>query len=162
MPQNRKSDNHLGKSYRNPEVVKENGKLYHPGLLYEPSMCDRLLELMAQGWTYVEVAKELKTSLTTMRRWCDEFPEFAAAYKLGFEYAEAWYQKLGRGFLVTDPSRSKANLNDKMWIYKMKSRFKQYDNAPPININLGVDTAQIDEIKTIMEEEVKKLHNSTI
>lgn len=141
---------------------KPNGKYWPPTCTYYPEYCDKLCELMAEGLTYAEVAKELKTSLVTMRNWTKSFPEFAEAWQMGLDLAEAYYQRMAREHLVMDrvPNGPITTFDTRNFIFIMKSRFKQYDNPPPVTVNMNNTPSE--DVKAIMDEVTKGLHRSTI
>ena len=113
--------------------LKPNGKRWSPLTTYDPEYCDVLVEMMAKGCTYVEVAAALKTSIRTFVGWCEQFPEFKEAYEMGEDLAQAWYQRTAREHLViiTEPNGPKVSFDTRQWIHVLKSRYKQYDSLQP-------------------------------
>ena len=61
--------------------------LVHPG---------KVMEILSEGKTPKELVKEVGVSLATMKRWVSTYPDFAAAWGIGMELNEAWWDKLGR------------------------------------------------------------------
>lgn len=142
--------------------LKPNGRRWSAACKYQPEYCDSICDLMSGGLTYVEVARELKVSHKTMIGWCKDFPEFAEAYEMGFELAEAYYQTKARKFLVgyREPNGPIETFDTKQFMYVMKSRFKQYDTPKAVNVN--IHGADMDTVRALMDEYTKDLYKDTI
>ena len=68
------------------------------------TICNKLIELMAQGWTQDEVCAEVGYSAETFIQWRNpdgKFyePEFAEAYKKAKTLQKAWWDRYGREHL---------------------------------------------------------------
>ena len=59
-------------------------------------MCDKAVELMAEGWSKACVAAELGISRDTLHRWINEHKKFSDAITRGEELQQAWWEKTGR------------------------------------------------------------------
>lgn len=142
--------------------LKPNGRRWSAACTYYPEYCDKLCDLMSEGLTYVEVAKELKTSHRTMQDWCKNFPEFAEAYEMGADLAEAYYHNKARQHLVAYrvPNGPIETFDTKQYMYVMKSRFRQYDTPRAINVN--VDGSNMETVRVLMDEYTKDMYKGTI
>jgi hypothetical protein len=78
--------------------------------------------MFANGESVVEVSAKLGINQDTCHSWVKQYPAFAAAYKLGLELSEAWWQEMGRLGAV-----GKVKINPPTWIFNMKNRFKWTD-----------------------------------
>ena len=58
--------------------------------------CERVVYLMAQGYTPDEVAADFEIQLKTMHVWAREHPEFKEALMRGASKCKAWWLKKGR------------------------------------------------------------------
>ncbi len=80
----------------------ENGPLDHEGLTGRPSKYDNhmhpllVLELMSEGRTLNELARDLGIYHSTMDDWKRKHPDFAAAIKEGLVLSQAWWEQQGR------------------------------------------------------------------
>lgn len=63
---------------------------------YEPSMCERVLELGREGCSRAEIAAELDISRQTFYRWEHEHPDFSDAIQRAHDLSLAWWEKQGR------------------------------------------------------------------
>jgi orotate phosphoribosyltransferase-like protein len=68
---------------------------------YSPDMLPKILELMEEGASLVEVAAELNISRSTLNDWKDEESErfnkdFSDTIKRGVELSNAWWEREGR------------------------------------------------------------------
>lgn len=105
---------------------------------YDPAMCDKVIELMSQGASKVEVCAELGISRETLYDWCDtESPRFNKGFsdtvKKGQELSEAWWEREGRTSL-----RDK-DFSYTGWYMNMKNRFKWADNQNNTNTNTNTN-----------------------
>lgn len=88
---------------------------------YDPLMCERVIELMSEGASKVEVAADLKIARDTLTDWTHKNKEFSAAIKIGEELSEAWWMGIARENLIERFQGSK--LNATLWYMNMKNRF---------------------------------------
>ncbi len=69
----------------------------HPGGrpdYYDPSMCEKAINLMREGASRTEVAAELDmASRETIIKYCEKYPEFDDAIKKGETLSQAWWGK---------------------------------------------------------------------
>lgn len=86
---------------------------------YRNDMPDRVIELMSEGASLVEVAADLGVSRATLSKWQvdEEKPEFVEAIKRGVELSEAWWMRMGR------ESLRDSKFNHGLWYMNMKNRF---------------------------------------
>jgi len=68
---------------------------------YNPEMLPKIIELMKEGASKVEVCAELDISNETLVQWCDPngryyIPEFSETVKRGVELSKAWWLRQGR------------------------------------------------------------------
>ena len=88
---------------------------------YDPSMCEIVVTLMAEGASRVEVCAELGICYETFQTYQEDHPEFSEAVKKGVQLCQAWWEREGR-----------TNLKNKDfsytgWYMNMKNRFKWTD-----------------------------------
>ena len=69
-------------------------KRYHSK--YDPSFCDKVIQLMANGASKKELALELGVIPWTIWDWEKRHPEFHQAIKIGEMLSEAWWMREGR------------------------------------------------------------------
>lgn len=94
---------------------------------YKPEMCDRVIELMTEGASQVEVCADIGISRETYNQWCKPgsntyIKEFADANDKGVALSQAWWEKLGRL-----GAAGMSEINPVVWIFNMKNRFKWHD-----------------------------------
>lgn len=110
----------------------------------------RIEELAQEGWNFAGIAKNLGVSHVTLRRWCDESPEFEEAITRGRTDLE---------FKLQNKLLEKALAGDTVAIlFYLKSRFgwregDQSDNSNRINVvfNLpgAMSEAEFQKMKVI-------------
>ena len=85
---------------------------YHP---------KRIIDLMTDGLSFVEVAADFGVHRSTVAAWAKDtrYPEFTEAVKLGRQLSEAWWMRTGR--LGTTGQLARFNANS--WFATMKCRF---------------------------------------
>lgn len=84
---------------------------------YRPEMCGKVIEIMKDGASKVEVCAELEISLQSLYNYMETHAEFFEAVKIGEKLCQAWWEKNGR-----------INLENKefsatLWYMNMKNRF---------------------------------------
>lgn len=93
---------------------------------YRPEMCAKVVELMREGASKIEVCAELDISNDTLYDWCNPasprfIKEFSDSIKRGEGLSHAWWEKMGRKFLVESKDSDKLNYTG--WYMNMKNRF---------------------------------------
>ena len=97
---------------------------------YRPEMCEKVVDLMAKGYSKIMVAAELDIDQDTLHRWCkdEDKKDFYDAIKKGVSLSQAWWERQGLEAL-----RDK-DFSYTGWYMNMKNRFKWSDNQ---NVNVG-------------------------
>lgn len=105
---------------------------------YDPVYCPSVIKWMKEeGYSITEVAAELKVSLSTIYKWRKQYPEFDEAIQLGIEFAQAWWERIGREHVVTNKNANmKINLG--LYVFIMKNRF-QYKDVAKIESVISID-----------------------
>ena len=63
---------------------------------YDPSYCEKVIELGKQGKSRVQMAAILDKDRKTFDNWAKQFPEFAAAFDWSRQLAQAWWEDQGQ------------------------------------------------------------------
>jgi hypothetical protein len=97
---------------------------------YTPDMGQRVIELMAQGWSKEEVCYNVEDgglgiSYQSFLTYQQEHPEFLEAVKEGDRASAAWWAKTGRSAAVGGIK----DFNATAWIFNMKNRFGWADKT---------------------------------
>lgn len=142
--------------------LKPNGKRWNFATAYEPSYCERMVALMAEGYSRAEVCKELLISPMAFDDWVKDFPDFKDAYAIGNELSKAWFsEKMRLTVIMTEEKDGpKVKFNDKTYVHTMATRFGISDKKPAITVN--VNASDKDEELDRVKDLVKKLHEDTI
>ncbi len=113
---------------REKALVKKRaaGLLQYRNKKYDPEMCFKVVDMMKEGKSRLEVAVELEVTQITMDKWEREYPEFAEACHLGEEACQAWWEKKGRDNLI---SHGKEKFNTSLWVTFMKNKFGWTDRV---------------------------------
>lgn len=70
---------------------------------YDPSYCDRVIEMGRSGMSVVEMCAELGCARSTLEAaWPEAYPEFSEALGLSRVIAQAWWETQGRHNLTAD------------------------------------------------------------
>lgn len=90
---------------------------------YKPEYCEKVIDLMSQGWAKTEVCYDREEGLgihfSTFLLWQEKHPEFKAAVEEGQRASEAWWNKTGRVAVLGGID----GFNATTWIFNMKNRF---------------------------------------
>jgi len=115
---------------------------------YKPEMCERLIVLMSEGASKLEVAAQLGLpNRETISEYAEKYPEFGDALKQGMLYSEAWWMTEGRYNI-----RNK-EFNSTLWYMNMKNRFGWRDKTE----NQTTVTVEVKEIDAIREQYKKDI-----
>jgi hypothetical protein len=90
---------------------------------YRPEYCEALVDHMAQGLSFESFAGTIGVCDDTLRYWCDKFPDFSHARKLGTQANRIFWEKLG----IQGATGQLQGFNATSWIFNMKNRFKWTD-----------------------------------
>lgn len=66
-----------------PDERKTGGVSLGAGAAYEPRFCDKVVEIMGQGYSLTAFAGEIGVSRFTLGEWMKAHPEFAGAVERG-------------------------------------------------------------------------------
>lgn len=110
---------------------------------YTEEMCERALELAAEGYGRVETSVGLGIALSTFQEWEKVHPEFAEAMKLAAEISEAWWAGQGRKGIWS------RDFNANAYAFQMKNRFNGWKDKQEtahvggINLTITSDDAKL-------------------
>lgn len=123
---------------------------------YRPEMCERIIELMREGCSKVQICADLGIAKPTFYEWVNpehgRFQEdFKAAVDEGMLYAQAfWEEELKKAAL----GRNK-DANATLMIYNMKNRFKE-DWSDVQRVDTNVNFAQVSDTPVNSDEWLKE------
>lgn len=88
--------------------------------IYDPAMCDRVVECGREGMGVAEMAAEIGIARETFNVWRKDRPDFSDAVKEAVALSQAWWEKQGRmaTFGAID------GFNATSYIFQMKNRFR--------------------------------------
>jgi hypothetical protein len=137
--------------------------------LYREEYCKMLIEHMSEGFSYETFAAKIGTCRDTLYEWEKVHPEFSDTKKKAKEISQYWWESAGINGLYTiiehGPDGEKniieKKINQAMWIFNMKARFRWQDTEPQaLPILPEKEVLTIEEKKKLLEkakEEIKKL-----
>jgi hypothetical protein len=106
--------------------------------LYDPSYCERVIELGKQGMSVVEMACEIGVSRNTLEtNWPAEHPEFLEAFVRAKDESQAWWEKAGRVGMAGK------NIDAAIWSRSMAARFPNDWRETKRNEHSGPDGSPI-------------------
>jgi transcriptional regulator with XRE-family HTH domain len=115
---------------------------------YDPSYCELVLDLGADGKSRAQIAAALGINRDTLSEWCKKHAEFSGAIKSAQDLALAWWENAGQ-FNMT-----RQGFNATAFIFQVKNRFREdYRDASEITGKDGKDLipGSGDVAKAIME-----------
>lgn len=91
---------------------------------YKPAMCDRLVMMMQEGASLIEVSAGLGLpNRETIHEYGLKYPEFGEALKRGLLLSEGWWMTQGRHNIQNK------EFNSTLWYMNMKNRFGWKDKT---------------------------------
>lgn len=104
---------------------------------YDPSFCDKVIELGKLGKSFEQMAMQLNVSYRTLCRWRKEHEEFCHALEEAQAYEQAWWEEMAQSYMVEE--KDAAKLNQGLWSRSMAARFpRKYSDRLKQEIS-GVD-----------------------
>lgn len=86
---------------------------------YKEEYCERLIQFMAEGFSFEAFAGEIGCSKVTLYAWAEAYPEFLNAKDEGFQKSRLWWERVGRQIAQKNKGNATA------FIFNMKNRFKE-------------------------------------
>ena len=109
--------------------------------LYDPALCDQVIELGKLGKSIEQIASHLGFSLRVFYKWRDEYEEFMHAMEDAKQYEQYWWEEQAQAFLIEN--RDSDKINTTMWSRSMAARFpKKYRESTKTEIT-GADGAPL-------------------
>lgn len=90
---------------------------------YDPSICEKLPQMFANGEEVIEVCRELGIHRSCFYQWIDRYPEFASAYEEAKEVSGLWWLKQARK-AASDPE---FKVNGSVLIFALKNKLGWHD-----------------------------------
>ncbi len=108
---------------------------------YDPSLCDKVVELGKLGKSIEQIACELGFSTRVLFKWRDEHDEFMHAMADAKEYEQVWWESIAQTHMIEEQGAAK--LNASIWSRSMAARFpKKYRESTKQEIT-GADGAPL-------------------
>jgi hypothetical protein len=85
---------------------------------YKPELCQRVVELGAEGWSQTEIAAEFGIDKKSLYDWAGKHPDFSTALSRAKALEQSWWEKRGRASLDAK------NFQSSVWSKSMTARFK--------------------------------------
>lgn len=109
--------------------------------LYDPSYCDKVIELGKLGKSTEAIGAMLGVGTATLYRWRDEHQEFREALELAKEHELLWWEEMAQGYMLEHKDGER--LNASIWSRSMAARFpKKYRESVKQEIT-GADGAPL-------------------
>jgi hypothetical protein len=94
---------------------------------YDPSFCDKVIELGKLGKSFEQMAMQLNVSYRTLCRWRKEYEDFCHALEEAQAYEQAWWEEMAQSYMIEE--KDAAKLNQGLWSRSMAARFpKKYSD----------------------------------
>lgn len=126
--------------------------------LYKEEYCEMLIDHMSKGLSYEVFAAKIGVCRATLYQWEKEHPDFLDTKKKAIEINQLWWEMAGINGLYTivehgeDGQKTiiEKKINQAMWIFNMKARFRWRDEDPK-------ELPQLPEKPVLTIEDKKKL-----
>lgn len=93
--------------------------------LYDPSYCDKVVELGRLGKSLEQISSNLGVSCRVLYDWRDRYPEFLRALEEAKEAEQTWWEDQAQAYMLETKDGPK--LNASIWSRSMAARFpKKY------------------------------------
>ena len=96
--------------------------------LYDPSYCDKVVELGRLGKSVEQISSNLGVSCRVLYDWRDKYPEFLRALEQAKEAEQTWWEDQAQAYMLEH--KDAAKLNASIWSRSMAARFpKKYRDS---------------------------------
>ena len=89
-------------------------------LKYNSALCQKAIDILADGESFAAVCAELDICRTTLYEWRDKHPEFDVAQQKGLQKAQRVWEKIGKDGICGETK----NFAGTPWMFVMKNRFR--------------------------------------
>ena len=101
--------------------------------LYDPSLCEKVIELGKLGKSIEQIASNLGIGTSTLFTWKDTHEEFRHALDEAKEHELDWWESIAQAMMVENKDSDK--LNASIWSRSMAARFpKKYRESTKTEI----------------------------
>lgn len=94
---------------------------------YKPEYCQKLIDIMSEGFSYEAAAAKIGVNKTTLYEWEKHFEEFSNAKEQAFEMNRVFWESAGIEGLWNE--KDERQLNNTVWVFNMKNRFGWRDKV---------------------------------
>ena len=109
--------------------------------LYDPALCEKVIELGKIGKSIEQIASQLGFSLRVFYKWRDEYEDFMHALEDAKQYEQYWWEEQAQAYLIENKESDK--INTQMWSRSMAARFpKKYRESTKTELT-GADGAPL-------------------
>ena len=88
---------------------------------YDPSFCDKVLELGRLGKSFEQMSAQLNVSYRTLCRWRDSHEEFCHALEDAQALSQSWWEEQAQSYMLEHKDGER--LNASLWSRSMAARF---------------------------------------
>lgn len=133
---------------------------------FELEYCEKLIEHMALGHSYITIGVKLRVSPTTLYRWEDQYPEWKEAKEIGMMVCQYEWEEI-----LIQASRGVIKANGAALIFALKNYFPDQfkdnqqlgaDSGVTIVIDTGVPRAIDASSNVISQENVQISHQPKV
>lgn len=107
--------------------MSEQKKPFGRPTVYDPSYCDKVIELGMLGKSFEQMSAQLLVSYRTLCRWRDEHEDFRHALEDAHALSQAWWEETAHAYLIEHKDGERINTG--LWSRSMAARFpKNYSD----------------------------------
>lgn len=105
---------------------------------YDPTFCDLVIELGAEGKSKAQIAAALGISRETLNQWKKSNKPFSDALKTAHDLALSWWETAGQ------MNMTRQGFNATAYIFQMKNRFREdYNDASVVDHSVNVTVTHV-------------------
>lgn len=111
---------------------------------YDPSFCERIVELGKEGYSVVQIADEFGVNRDTIYQWrndTERFPGFKEAFDEARVGAESYWEKVGQDGIMGKIK----GFNQVSWIFMMKARFQDWHEKTKSEVEITNKNATLSD-----------------
>lgn len=127
----------------------------HPGgrpSLYDPTYCERVIELGADGLSITGMAAEIGVDKATIMEWAKVHPEFSSALSRARAISQAWWERKGKESLVLP---REVNFAQAVWTRSLACMFPDdWKESTKVEMNAKIHPQEKPDLSKFTDEQL--------
>ena len=123
---------------------------YRPKTTYHHSCCGKLVEIMAEGFSYTAALAKMDIPFSTADKWLRNYPQFKEAREMGNAKAQLFYESRIKSVSIMTKEQSKeVYVNEKLLI-SLARHASKWNDASKLQIDQKINKSETKTVKLLV------------